>query len=88
MPIMYPRVSVAPLIESLVLVDRLIFLREQTQGVRSRDTFAYTATPHSQLPLEHGGTDVAGRSERPSMSIVPLFDPRVSPRNRALVCTW
>ncbi|NXF56322.1 RRNAD protein, partial [Oceanites oceanicus] len=64
----------APLVETLILLDRLLYLREQG-GCRGGSGEGATALPVPTLPLPVGF----------QCALVPLFDPRFSPRNVVLV---
>lgn len=63
----------APLVETLILLDRLLYLREQG-GCRGGGEGA-AVVPVPTLPLLTGF----------QCALVPLFDPRFSPRNLVLV---
>lgn len=64
----------APLVETLILLDRLLYLREQG-GCRDGDGEGVTVLPVLTLPLPTGF----------QCALIPLFDPRFSPRNLVLV---
>ncbi|NXC23217.1 RRNAD protein, partial [Corythaeola cristata] len=64
----------APLVETLILLDRLLYLREQG-GCRGGTGEGVAALPVPTLPLPVGF----------QCALIPLFDPRFSPRNLVLV---
>ncbi|NXK14902.1 RRNAD protein, partial [Herpetotheres cachinnans] len=64
----------APLVETLILLDRLLYLREQG-GCRRGGAGWPVALPVPTHPLSAGF----------HCALVPLFDPRFSPRNLVLV---
>lgn len=68
----------APLVETLILLDRLLFLREQGQCGGAGEGGWAAQTPPRQ---PHPATLPAGFQ----CALVPLFNPRFSPRNLVLV---
>ncbi|NWS64493.1 RRNAD protein, partial [Chunga burmeisteri] len=64
----------APLVETLILLDRLLYLREQG-GCQGGSREGVAAVPVAILPLPAGF----------QCALVPLFNPRFSPRNLVLV---
>lgn len=59
------RLAMAPCVESLVLLDRAIFLMETNT---------------------EAGSQCSGHTHRPvQVQLAPIFDPRISPRNIALI---
>ena len=71
------RLCLAPLLESIILVDRLQFLVEQ-----DRDTPAARADTESR-DAERADTETG--TGRQDCALLPIFDPSVSPRNFVLV---
>ena len=65
----------APLVETLILLDRLLYLREQGGCRGGGEGAAAVPVPVPTLPLLAGF----------QCALVPLFDPRFSPRNLVLV---
>ncbi|XP_021232319.1 protein RRNAD1 isoform X3 [Numida meleagris] len=63
----------APLVETLILLDRLLYLREQGECQRGRGLWGSAGANH--LSLSTGF----------QCALVPLFNPRFSPRNLVLV---
>ena len=58
------RLTMAPCVESLMLLDRAIFLTEMNIKVRQ-------CSSHTHRPVQ--------------VQLLPIFDPRISPRNIALI---
>ncbi len=68
------RLCLAPLLESMILVDRLQFLAEL--GEQTNEPCPVGSGGASVMPAKETGRDCA---------LLPIFDPSVSPRNFVLV---
>lgn len=77
------RLCLAPLLESIILVDRLHFLTEQSGQIEQDNTAEEGSIPDA--PSFDAAAEALSIEAGQDCALLPIFEPSLSPRNFALV---